>query len=100
MQAMENAYTLFVLHLAPDGTLRGQVDLWPKSGTHPTSMWRAGEIISDHYQVHVAGDAPEGDYHILVGWYLLKTMQRLPVLDAAGQEVEDKALLTGLQVAR
>ena len=100
MQAMENDYTLFVQLLAPDGTLRGQVDLWPKDGTHPTSVWREGEIILDRYQVYVDGDAPEGDYHIAVGWYLLKTMQRLPVLNAAGQEVEDKALLTGLQVAR
>jgi hypothetical protein len=35
---------------------------------------------------------------VAVGWYLLETMQRLPVLDAAGQPVDDKVLLKGLTV--
>jgi hypothetical protein len=35
-----------------------------------------------------------------VGWYLLETMQRLPVLDAEGQAIDDKVLLSGLSVER
>jgi hypothetical protein len=100
LRAMDTDYTLFVQLMAPDGTLRGQIDVWPKDGTHPTSVWREGEMIADRYLIYVDDDAPEGDYHIAVGWYLLETMQRLPILDAAGKEVDDKALLPGLRVAR
>jgi len=37
---------------------------------------------------------------VAIGWYLLETMQRLPVLDAEGSAVDDKVLLSGLTVTR
>jgi hypothetical protein len=94
-QAMEHDYTLFVQLLAPDGTLKGQIDVWPRDGTHPTSQWREGERVEDHYLVYLDRDAPPGRYQVAVGWYLLQTMERLPVLDAEGRAVEDKVLLPG-----
>jgi len=98
-QAMEHDYTLFVQLLAPDGTLKGQIDVWPKDGTHPTSQWSEGEQIEDHYLVYLDDDAPPGSYQLAVGWYLLQTMERLPVLDAEGRAVDDKFLLPGPTVA-
>ena len=97
-RAMEADYTLFIQLLAPDGTLKGQIDVWPRDGTLPTSAWREGETIEDRYLMYVAEDAPPGDYQVWIGWYLLGTMQRLPVLDAQGQAVDDKLALPGLTI--
>jgi hypothetical protein len=94
-QAMEHDYTLFVQLLAPDGTLKGQIDVWPRDGTHPTGGWREGERVEDRYRVYLDPDAPPGRYQVAVGWYLLETMERLPVLDAEGRAVDDKILLPG-----
>jgi hypothetical protein len=98
LQAMEADYTLFVQILAPGGTLKGQIDVWPKDGTHPTSQWRPGEAFEDRYLLYIHPDAPSGDYQVAIGWYLLETMQRLPVLNASGQVVDDKVLLPGLTI--
>jgi hypothetical protein len=95
MQEMEHDYTLFVQLLGPDGTLKGQIDVWPQDGTHPTSDWQEGERVEDHYQVYLDPDAPPGQYQMAVGWYLLETMERLPRMGAQGRAVDDKLLLPG-----
>jgi hypothetical protein len=95
LQAMQSDYTLFVQLLGPEGKLRGQIDVWPRDGTHPTTAWREGEAFEDQYTVYADEDAPPGRYQVAVGWYLLETMQRLPVLDAEGRAVDDKVLLSG-----
>ena len=97
---MDADYTLTVQLIAPDGSLRGQADVWPQEGTHPTSAWREGEVIDDRYAVRLDADAPPGAYRIAVGWYLLETMQRLPVLDATGTAVDDKLELAGPVVSQ
>jgi hypothetical protein len=98
LQPMDADYTLFIHILAPDGTLKGQIDVWPKDGTHPTSQWQPGEAFQDRYTLYIDPDAPPGAYQVEIGWYLLETMQRLPVLDAQGRAVDDKLLLSGLTV--
>jgi hypothetical protein len=95
-QAIEEDYTLFIQLLAPDGRPHGQIDVWPKDGTHPTSQWKEGERIEDHYLVYLDAGAPPGKYEIAVGWYLLKTMERLPVGSGAS---DDKILLPGPMVS-
>jgi hypothetical protein len=92
---MEHDYTLFLQLLAPDGTLKGQIDVWPRDGTHPTSRWVEGEPIEDRYRVYLDADAPPGQYQVAVGWYLLQTMERLPVLRDDGQPYDDKITLPG-----
>jgi len=93
IRAVEEDYTLFVHLLGPDGTLKGQIDVWPRNGTHPTSAWREGEVIEDMYTVYLDRDAPPGAYQVEIGWYLLETMQRLPLLDESGQVIDDRVLL-------
>ncbi|MDY7078883.1 MAG: DUF2723 domain-containing protein [Chloroflexota bacterium] len=89
LRAMDEDYTVSVQLIGPDGRLHGQVDMWPVQGSYPTSRWSSGEELGDPYEVRLAPDAPPGDYRVEVGWYLLATMQRLPVLDASGQPVSD-----------
>lgn len=91
-------YTVFVHLLGPDGLVHGQVDVWPHDGTYPTSTWPAGKVIADTYRVPLDTDAPPGAYRVEVGVYLLRTMGRLPVLNADGRPVDDKLLIEGLTV--
>lgn len=99
LQAMDVDYTLFVQFIAPDGTMKGQIDVWPHNGTHPTGAWQVGETVDDAYTVILNADAPPGAYRVALGWYLLETMQRLPVLDAEGREIADHVLIGGVQVS-
>jgi len=86
-------YTVFVHLLGPDGKLYGQVDQWPVDGTLATTDWPPGRVIDDPYRVPLAGNAPPGTYQIEVGWYLLATLRRLPVVDAAGRPVDDHVIV-------
>jgi hypothetical protein len=74
----------------------GQVDSWPVQGTYPTSQWQVGEVVEDKYMVQLAAELPPGQYRLQVGWYLLATLQRLPVVDEAGTAVDDKVVVPGL----
>jgi hypothetical protein len=89
LRAMQQDYTVFVQVLGPDGKLYGQVDSWPMQGARPTRGWTAGEELWDAYEIYVNTDGPSGDYRVIVGWYLLADMARLPVIDAEGQKVGD-----------
>jgi hypothetical protein len=89
LRAMAHDYTVFVQLIGPDGKLYGQVDTWPSQGTRPTSTWSPGERIDDPHTVPLAPEAPPGRYHVIVGWYLLATMERLPMVNAQGQVTGD-----------
>jgi hypothetical protein len=89
LRAMDEDYTVFVHLVGPDGRLHGQVDMWPVQGSFPTSRWTPGAEITDPYEVRLDPNAPPGQYRVEVGWYLLATMQRLPVVDASGRPVAD-----------
>ncbi len=89
LRALTENYTVFAQIVGPEGKLYGQVDSWPSYGTRPTGGWRSGEEIDDPYSITLAPDAPPGEYQVIVGWYLLGTMERLAVLDAGGQAMGD-----------
>jgi hypothetical protein len=93
---MAENYTVFVQVLDAQDRLVGQVDAWPLQGTYPTGQWRPGEIVPDPHVVLLSGDLPPGDYRLQVGWYLLSTLRRLPVLDAGGAPIDDKVVIPGL----
>jgi hypothetical protein len=90
LKAWAADYTVTVQLIGPDGRLHGQVDAWPAQGTLPTSAWAAGQTLRDAYAVTLQADAPPGRYRVEVGWYLLATLRRLPVLDAGGQPIDDR----------
>jgi hypothetical protein len=96
-------YTVFVQLLGPENTATGgplwtQDDSEPCRKGYPTSAWSEHETIIDHFALTVPENAPAGTYQIVVGFYEWQTMQRLPVLDDAGQVVGDHVLLASLQV--
>jgi hypothetical protein len=86
-------YTAFVHLIGPDGKVHGQVDQWPMQGTLPTTQWMAGQVVDDPYTLTLPPDAPRGKYQVEVGWYLLATLRRLNVLDAAGRPSADQVIV-------
>ncbi|MFZ5916005.1 MAG: ArnT family glycosyltransferase [Chloroflexota bacterium] len=91
-------YTFFV-HLlgqfnpATNGPLWAQHDAQPGDGTFPTVAWEAGEIVVDEYTLNIPADAPPGAYELEVGFYYLPTLERLSLVDGAGQVIGDRVLL-------
>jgi hypothetical protein len=99
LSPMVEDYTVFVQALGPDGQLYGQDDSWPVAGTFPTSQWNPGEVVLDTHRFVLRADAPPGQYRVIVGWYLLSTMGRLPVRDVGGRDVADFVEVDVLNVA-
>ncbi len=91
-------YTVFIQILDANDRIVGQVDAWPLQGTLPTSQWIPGQTITDPYLIWLDGDLPPGQYRLIVGWYLLADLHRLPVLDENGQPIDNKLLVPGLVV--
>ena len=90
LRSWEADHTVTVQLIGPDGRLHGQTDAWPVQGTLPTTAWVAGQTVNDPYAVTLQPDAPSGRYQVTVGWYLLATLRRLPVLDAGGRAIDDR----------
>ncbi len=93
LQRMDKDYTVFVHIIDEQQRIWGQEDIGPVHGTYPTSQWKEGEIIEDTHSVQLSYEAPPGEYQIEVGFYLLSTMTRLPVLDEEMKPVDDKAII-------
>jgi hypothetical protein len=99
LASMSEDYTVFVHLIGPDGLLHGQNDAWPVQGTRRTSGWRPGERLTDVHEIRVPADAPPGEYEVEIGWYLLATLERLPVLaEGSGAVVDDRVLAEGLEI--
>jgi hypothetical protein len=82
---MAQDYTTFVHIVDGGGNLVAQSDSQPTNGIYPTSIWDEGEIVADRKELTLPADAPLEQLNMVTGVYLLETLQRLPVTDAAGQ---------------
>ena len=90
LSPLDEDYTVFIQLLDENDALVGQIDAWPLQGTYPTSQWQVGETVNDPYLMQLNGELGDGEYRLLVGYYLLADLRRLPVLDANGAAVDDK----------
>ncbi|MCL6648573.1 MAG: hypothetical protein K6U89_09590 [Chloroflexi bacterium] len=71
-------YTLFVHLLGPNGERLSQAD-GPPGGLIASSLLQPGEQFSDRRTLAVPAALAPGRYTLAVGWYLLRTGERLPV---------------------
>jgi hypothetical protein len=101
---MEVSYTAFA-HLwgppnpATGGPVWGQDDTEPCRRGYPTSSWDVGEIVVDNLEIPIPAEAPSGDYSVVMGFYQWPSLERLPVLEAAGHDVANNVVtLTHVQV--
>jgi hypothetical protein len=73
-------YTVFV-HLFDPATedIPVQHDAMPRQGSHPTSSWLAGEVVSETIHLDLAG-VPPRTYRMAVGLYEASTGIRLSAI--------------------
>lgn len=72
-------YTTFVQVIGPDGAIVTQADRRPLDNFVPTSYWSPRQEMVDDYQLELPPNAIGGEYRLVVGWYDLDTMTRLPM---------------------
>jgi 4-amino-4-deoxy-L-arabinose transferase-like glycosyltransferase len=82
LQQLAEDYHVFV-HLEA-GPVRSQADGRPVCWTYPTTDWRPGQVIADHYALAILPDTPPGAHPLLVGMYAPTDGRRLDVLGADG----------------
>ena len=85
---IHNDYTTFVQVIGPDGTIVTQADRRPLNNFVPTSYWSPRQEMVDDYPLQLPADAPAGEYRLVVGWYDLETMARLPMTQG-GEAIGD-----------
>lgn len=91
-------YKVFNQSYYGEGTMIAQKDGYPVCETRETWRWDPGELITDEYELPVAPDAPDGLYPLYTGMYVEETLERLPVLDDAGQQIDNQIHLTDIRV--
>lgn len=97
-QLIARNYTVFTHLVSTRGDIVGGYDGTPRSGDAPTTRWRVGDLISDGIVIPVDASVAPGEYHIELGLYDTATMQRLAVLDAGGNPVDDKIVIGPIRV--
>jgi hypothetical protein len=98
LSSMDEDYTVFVHLLDEHDRIWGQEDLQPVYGTHPTSQWAEAEIVVDPHTVWTDEHAPLGLYRVEVGLYLLRTMERLQLLDSSGNAFDDRLIIDLMEI--
>ena len=103
LDKMETNYTVFTHLLGPynpatNGPLWSQDDSEPCRHGYPTSSWSAGEIVVDTFNLPVPAETPAGDYELEMGFYTWPTIERLAVLDVAGQVAADNIVLGQVRI--
>ncbi|HEX8231612.1 MAG TPA: phospholipid carrier-dependent glycosyltransferase [Chloroflexia bacterium] len=69
-RALNTNYTVFVHLIDASGNKLAQIDVGPRSGTYPTSLWPPGEVIVDEMTLTLPAELPPGEYNMRVGLYL------------------------------
>jgi hypothetical protein len=90
---METDYTTFVHFLDETGQVVAQVDHVPGDGSFPTNGWLPGEVVADRFAVPWSVEMGTSAQQIEIGVYDPRTLERLPVLDQAGEPIDTRVLL-------
>lgn len=69
-RALKTNYTVFVHLVDSSGNKLTQIDVGPRSGTYPTSLWSPGEVVVDEVTPALPAGLPSGEYILRVGLYL------------------------------
>jgi hypothetical protein len=95
-------YKRFVHLYSPEAeVIAAQDDAMPRDWAYPTSLWAAGEVVSETIELDLAG-VSLGAYSLGVGWYDPATTTRLAVTAADPSSIQSDRLTldTGITVRR
>jgi len=98
LNSIHEDYTVFVHILDDSDRIWGQADMQPVYGTYPTSRWQEGEVVVDPHVVWTDPEAPLGLYRIQVGLYLLRTMERLTLVDDSGRPLDNRLTIDLIEI--
>jgi hypothetical protein len=87
----------FVHLLGPDGALVAQSDRL-NPGEFPTRRWPLDKYVRDVHQFQLPANLPPGEYTLTAGLWVQTEGWRLPLRDASGVQLDDKATLGTLTV--
>jgi hypothetical protein len=83
LDEMDEDYVVFLHARDPlDGTALAQTDQMPQIGAYPTSLWSAGEVVTDVHTL-VFGDREPMESVLYVGFYLPQPGTHLIVQEAS-----------------
>lgn len=92
--------SLYLTFLTPDGDEIGKIDTYPGGGRLRTSVWQAGAIYADSYQIdlsrEVVGQFP---LRLHVGWWHYPTGESIASHDENGQPIDSVMLDAGAFVS-
>ncbi len=98
LTSIPTSYQVFTHLEGPSGPV-AQADGVPVCWSYPTDRWRPGQIIADQHAIYLPPDVPSGNYPLQVGLYLADTLERLDVLDEAGNPMGTSVTLTRVSIA-
>ncbi len=89
IQPMDEDYAVFVQVLGPETVQIASRRTYPGLGRFPTSRWPVGRAFCDTYRMEIAPwtEAPLR-YQIEIGLFEPESLERLPIADAQGREIE------------
>jgi uncharacterized membrane protein len=94
-------YTVFVHLVDADDQVVSQSDAQPGWVVPwPTHLWLPGQPVLDSHRLVIARQVPPGRYQVRVGLYYWETLERLPLLDQAGQPGGDYLELGEIEIER
>jgi hypothetical protein len=96
-QPLDINYQSFLHLLTADGQLITQHDKL-NPADFPTSRWPLDKYIRDPYTLTLPPDLPPGEYTVAVGLWVASEGWRLPLWDAADQQIGDNYPLFSLTV--
>ena len=104
-QPVTGDWKVFV-HFEAPGKRRQPFDHYGVGGLYPVGMWKKGEIVRDTVSIQVPADWPDGQAHVLIGffdsgaWDKAQQTRRLkPTASAPIQvEADERVLLTTVDV--
>jgi hypothetical protein len=97
-EPMSESYKVFIDVTDDQGKSLAQMDSRPQHYASNTNRWAPGQVVSDRFEVPLPPGTSPGLYQVRVGLYNEANGQRLPVLDAAGKQVDDHVLLSHQEV--
>jgi hypothetical protein len=93
------SYQVFT-HLESENGLIAQADGVPVCWTYPTTEWQPGHIVADEHAIPISPEVQPGSYRLDIGLYRPDTLERLDVLDEAGNPTGTSITLELIEIGR
>jgi hypothetical protein len=90
---VEKDYTLFIHLIDAQNKIVAQSDVLLTSGSEPTSQWHPTRQYVNAITLPLNANTPPGKYQLQIGLYDAAAQERLHLVDANAQPIEDKLMI-------